>query len=269
MKKKINIIMILLFMISVVASAQNKSSTITLTSGTLPDGVHAYYHEILKESLEQNGYTLDLKVINVPQTRAESMLDSGGISIYWFIKTAERDARWVPVNCGLTNGLIGQRVLFIPKGKQQLYSQVRTLNDFRNLKLTAGFGKNWYDVKVWEVNNLSARTVDGDWHVLYTMVAQGNRQIDYFSRGFNEIIAESKQHPELDIEKHILLTYDRDFIFYMNKKDGTLYKNIIEQSLLKAKESGLVDRIICRYFAENFKVLMYDSRIKIKLRSPD
>jgi hypothetical protein len=265
--KNILVMMLVVIFLPTLTWATNEK--IVLTSGTLPDGGHAYYHELLRESLKLIGYDLDLKVAELPQKRAEGLLDKNALSIYWFLPTKERDNRgWVKIRFGLTNGLIGQRVLFIPKGKQNLYNEVRNLDDFRNLGLRGAFGVNWFDVKVWKQNALNYETVDGDWHVIYGMLAAGNRKIDYFSRGVIEIIAESKLYPELEIEKNLMFVYDRDFFFYMNKTDGARYKDIIKKALIKAKSTGLMDKLLRKHFLESIDQIGYKKRLKIKLQKP-
>lgn len=265
--KSILVIMLVAVFLPALTWAANEK--IVLTSGTLRDGGHAYYHELLRSSLKLSGYDLDLKLEELPQKRAEGLLDKNALSIYWFLPTKERDNRgWVKIRFGLTNGLIGQRVLFIPKGKQNLYDEVRNLDDFRNLGLCGAFGVNWFDVKVWKHNALKYETVDGDWHVIYGMLAAGNRKIDYFSRGVNEIIAEAKLHPELEIEKRLLLVYEHDFFFYMDKTDGARYKDIIEKALIKAKSTGLMDKLLRKYFLESIDQIGYKKRLKIKLQKP-
>jgi hypothetical protein len=260
------IIIVAVFLPTLTWAANEK---IVLTSGTLPAGGHVYYHELLRKALKLNGYDLDLKVDELPQKRAEGLLDKNALSIYWFLPTKERDNRgWVKIGIGLTNGLIAQRVLFIPKGKQTLYNKVRTLGDFRKLGMCGAFGVNWFDVKVWKHNALKYETVDGDWHVIYGMLAAGNRKIDYFSRGANEIIEEAKLHPELEIEKNLIFVYDHDFFFYMDKTDGARYKDIIEKALIKAKSTGLMDTLLRKYFLESLDQIGYKNRLRIKLQKP-
>jgi hypothetical protein len=253
--------------IAVGAVAQGKER-IVIRIATVDDAPYAFYHELLSTALKEAGYDAEVvPSVPVPQKRALYMLDNDEISLHWMVASAERDAAYVPVNVGLTNGLIGNRILFIPQGAQAIYDKVRTLDDFRNLGKVGGFGKNWFDVNVWKANNLKYYEVDGDWTVIYNMVAVGGRGIDYFSRGMNEIVAESKAHGNLEIEKNLVLVYDRDFKFYLGKS-GAAYKDVIETALKKAKASGLIDRLIRKHWAADFTALNFDKRIKIILKTP-
>ena len=84
-------------------------------------------------------------------------------------------------------------------------------------------------------------------------------------------MTESKQYPDLDIEKKLVLIYDRDFRYYLSKTGknaGVKYKAILDQALKKAKESGLIDKKVREYWADDFNALNYDSRLKLHLKTP-
>lgn len=186
------------------------------------------------------------------------------------IETRERNEKYIPIKVGLTNGLIGKRVLFIKKDNQDAFDNVKNLDDFRKLNLVAGMGESWYDVKVWKENNLNYKTQSGNWKVIFKMISKGVRY-DYFPRGINEILVEAKNYPYLGIEKNLVFIYDRDYIFYLSKEGknaGIKYKDIIEKSLLKAKKSGLLEKLIQKYWKDDFEKLNYDERIKLHLKTP-
>lgn len=242
---------------------------ITLRVAAYEDNSHHYYHELLINSLEAVDCqtTLVIPAAHLPQKRAVKMLENGELSLLWLIQTADRDKRYMPVNVGLTNGLIGHRILLIPKNQQVIYSAVRSLEDFRALNKTGGFGKDWFDIKVWEANHLKYAVHDGEWRRLYKMIAAGNRGIDYFSRGFTEVLAEAKRHPYLDIEQRLVLIYHRDFVFYLGQS-ARRHKDIIEKALARSKETGLMDRLIRRHWGSDFQGLKFDQRVKINLKTP-
>ncbi len=187
------------------------------------DGTHVYYHDLLQQSLEASGIDIEIKstqslptIGHVPQKRAVSMLQNDQLSILWRMQSRERDKHYTPVEVGITNNLIGHRILLIPRGKQPVYDKINNLEDLRNAGLVGGFGINWFDARVWKKNKLKYQEVDGEWRHIYPMVASKNRGIDYFSRGFNEIMLEIKLRPDLEIEKRLMLIYDRDFRFYLS-----------------------------------------------------
>ncbi|MGY5451260.1 hypothetical protein ACVFI8_10015 [Agarivorans sp. MS3-6] len=246
------------------------AATVELHLPVYSDDSHIYYHELLEQALLDAGHQPQIILSsNLPQKRAESMLRNGQLSLVWLLATEERnqDPAFTPIKIGLTNGLIGHRLLLVPKSDVDSYRFVSNLDDFKALDKTGGFGKNWFDVAVWQHNQLATVEVDGEWRRLYKMVANKKRGIDYFSRGFTEIINESLQHPYLAIEPYLLLNYQRDFQFYVSSKDPTLAP-ILEQALEKAVDSGLMDKMIEEFWREDFDLLNYRKRVVIPLATP-
>lgn len=250
-----------------VAFAENINLTLASFGG------YEYFHALLKESLEAQGHKVTITKLS-PDYEQKRVLDMLGkddtISLHWIVQTPERDSTYVPVEVGITDGLIGKRILFIGKGKQSEFDGVKSIDDFKKLGKIGAFGKGWFDVKVWQINDLKVVEKDGSWDPeIYNMLAAGNRGIDYFSRGAHEIVVESPKHPELDIEKNIVLIYDRDMRYYLSKSNAQ-YKPIIETALKKAKENGLMDKLIRKYFSEVFdkSKVNLDGRTKIKMNMP-
>ncbi|MFO6424833.1 hypothetical protein [Motilimonas sp. KMU-193] len=232
------------------------------------DDSHEYYHEVLVRSLAAQG--IEVTVItpysHVPQKRSVRLLESEMLSMFWMIETPERDKQFTKVNVGLTNGLIGKRILLVPKQDRRRYSNVKNLADFKALGTIGGFGANWFDIQVWQANDLPYVVRDGEWRALYSMLSTSGG-INYFSRGVNEIIAEQRQYPYLAIEPHLLFIYQRDFVFYLNKQTAHL-KPILETALQEAKASGLLDQIIDEYWGEHFRQLNLEQRLKLPLITP-
>ncbi len=249
------------------------SETIELSVPAYSDGTHVYFHDLLKQSLEANGHKVTLKSSfkiqkTLPQKRAVYMFENDSLSIMWLLQSKERDKKYASAEVGITDNLIGHRILLIPRGKQHLYNAVNNLDDFRKTGLAGGFDESWFDVEVWNANNLKIYELDGAKRLIYRMVAEKNRGVDYFSRGFNEIITDAAAHPDLDIEKRLMLIYDRDFLFYLSPST-VKYKKILEDSLGKAKSSGLMNKLIRRHWAKAFTQLNFDKRVKIYLKTPE
>lgn len=245
--------------------AQN---SVNLRLVSFNDGKHLFYHELLTESLGAIGVRVNIQSVpDVPQPRIDAMLEAGELSLHWYLPNAERNRKYLPVPVGLTNGLIGHRVLFIRRGTQADFANVRTLDQFRALNKVGGFGKGWFDVRVWEANNLRFYEQEGDWKVLYRMVEAGNRGVDYFSRGINEIVAEAPQYPNLDVEQNLMLVYDRDFQFFVAPGNQQLVQ-LLNRALTQARQNGLIDRLVRKHYAEVFSRYNFDRRVKINLQTP-
>lgn len=244
------------------------AADVTLKLASLPNGNHKYYHRLLEESLKATGNNVKITVEdNLPQPRIVSYLDDGNLTLHWMLQTKERDAKYVAVDHKLTQGLIGQRVMLVPKGDEAAYSKVKTLDDFKATGKVAGLGKGWFDVGVWNESGLKVTEQGGEWKLLYSMIASKSRGIDYFPRGANEIVAEAKENPNLGIEQHLLLVYPRDFVFYLSKPNAAL-KPVIEAALKQAEKSGLQKKLIDEYFGPSIASLGMDKRTKILLKNP-
>lgn len=232
---------------------------------------HPFFHDLLFEAISEYGYNPFIIPVTAPQQRVKRSLDAGLISLFWLVASDERDKKYIPIEVGLTDGFIGKRILFITKGEQHRYNNVETLDDFRKLNLVGGMGKGWFDVKVWKANGLKYEEKDGNWKAIFKMLPHG-RKYNYFSRGANEILLESRQYPDLEIEKRLMLVYDRDFKFYLarsGKNAVTQYEDILNKALKKARESGLIEKLVKKYWASDFETLNIENRVKIKLQTPE
>ena len=87
---------------------------------------------------------------------------------------------------------------------------------------------------------------------------KSNRGIDYFSRGVNKILGEIKalslsQHQkEFDDQ-----FYNQGFRFYLSKS-AAKYKGVMEASVNKAKNSGLMEKLTRKYRGDTFAALNFD-----------
>ena len=66
----------------------------------------------------------------------------------------------------------------------------------------------------------------------------------------------------------MLLIYERDFWFYVTESYSEI-QPVLEEALINAKETGLMDKLIRKHWAGDFEKLNYDQRIKIHLKTPN
>jgi len=263
-QSKITLYCLLLFISSTVFS-----ETIELKLGLVRSGGQQYFVELLKQSLEAKGHDVSINIIgSLPQKRIIRMLEDNELSLTWLLQSKERDKRYIPLELGITNGLIGNRVLLIPKGQNSVYAKVQNLEQFRALDKVGVFGSGWFDVDIWKFNQLKFIAKKRGWQKkVYNQIAEGSRGVDYFSRGVFEIVDEAKGHPYLDIEPHLLLIYDRDFRFYLSQS-ASHYKGLLVEALTEAKQNGLMTRLIREQWAESFNALNLEDRVQILLKTP-
>jgi len=244
------------------------SADVSLKLATLANGNHKFYHRLLEDSLKAAGHTVKITTEdNLPQPRMMVYLESGDLTLHWLLQTKERDAKFVAVDHKVTQGLIGQRVMLIPKGEEGVYAKVKTLVDLKATGKVAGLGQGWFDVQVWKESGLPVSEQGGDWKQIYPMLAAKDRGIDYFPRGANEIASEAEDHPRLAIEPNLLLVYPRDSVFYLSKPHAAL-KPVIEAALKQAEKSGLQKKLIDEYLGPSISSLNLNKRVRIHLKNP-
>ncbi|MAC46644.1 MAG: hypothetical protein CMI12_07300 [Oceanospirillum sp.] len=226
---------------------------------------HLFFHTLLYRALLDAGHQPKLVVHKIPHLRANQLLETGDLSLLWLVESQARNQHFVPVEIGLTDGLIGQRVLLIRPEDQEWFSRIQTLEDLRQRNIHTALGKRWFDVKVWQQNQLPFVTVDGNWRTMFTLLKRA--RVDYLSRSVIEVIQESREHPTLSIENSLLLVYNRDYRFYLSHKDKH-YKPLLEEVLLKAKESGLLKQLVQQYWANDFRLLKLEQRKILELETP-
>ncbi|QJB56487.1 hypothetical protein [Pseudodesulfovibrio sp. zrk46] len=232
------------------------------------NGQHEYFFNILTTALKMDGHEVEIeKFPNLPHLRERSMFDRGQINVLWLISSEERDNKYLSTHVPLTNGLIGHRIMLVNRNQLNTFSRIKSAQQLRTLKLTAGLGTQWFDADIWKFNDLPVLEL-ANWRLFYGMLERGDRGVDYFPRGFTEILEEADSYRQLAIEPHLMFVYDRDFVFYVTPSEPNLAE-FITSALTKAKDSGLMDRLIKKHWARTFEVIKPESRTIIRLSTPD
>lgn len=236
------------------------SSAVQLALPTMQDGNHLYYHDLLGRAFAAASLPVGIRPLPLqPQGRLLSMLGSGEASIYWLLRTEERDRAYVPIEFPTTKGLIGQRILFIRPGEQHRFDNVQTLDDFRALGMVGGMGRGWLEAKLWRDNGLNVHEQPGNWRALFRMLIAGNRDIDYICRGATEIVAEAHAHPELAVERRLVLAHQREMGLYLSPIAAGLAPHLT-RGLEILRDNGEHDALIQRYFGAALQTLDMPNR---------
>jgi ABC-type amino acid transport substrate-binding protein len=166
------------------------------------------------------------------------------INIAWSSTSEEMESRFLPIRIPLRKGILGYRIALIAQDKQALIDQVKTIEDFKKLKIGQGLG--WKDVQLYEANG--NQVTQSKYGNLFRMTAY--KRFDLFPRGINEVFSEYEQHskenPTLAIEKNLLIYYPWPYYFFFNKNDAALKKRI-ELGLRKMIKDGSFDAIFIKY----------------------
>jgi hypothetical protein len=240
---------------------------------SVPSDGHAnYFVRLLEQSLQLIHQPCRVHYVkDVPARRMWSMLNQGDINLIYGMRTKEKDGnpQVVPVRHGLTNGLIGQRVLLIRRADVGVFARVQSVDDLKHTGLIAGFGAGWGDAKVWRAARLPLYEHSAPWETIYAMVAAGNRHVDYLPRGVIEVAEETRRHPELVVEHNLLIDYPVDFGFYLSASAAS-YRPIIERALREAEATGLKARLLDEAFGADIKALDLNRRLRLHLSAtPD
>jgi len=253
---------------SVYASTPSVAAApLKLRIAVISDGHSRYFIRLLEESLKLIHQPYQIKYMtDIPARRMWWMLERGEINLIYGMQSKEkRSSKYlVQVRNALTNGLIGQRVLLIRPSDDNVFAHVQSVDDLKRTELIAGLGAGWGDVKVWRTAGLPLYEHVAPWRTIYAMVAAGNRRVDYLPRAVIEAVSESRSHPELVVEPHLLLEYRADFSFYLGASAAS-YRPVIERALSEAEASGLKARLIDQEFGDDLTALGLDRRLRLHL----
>lgn len=209
-----------------------------------------YTSALLTHLLGKYGYaSRTVYAGNIPTTRLEIMMEDGDLSAFILGETASRNRKLVPLRYPMTGGLMGKRILFIPAGTQGDFEGVKDLQSFRALGKIAGMGASWGDVAIWQANSLPVYLQQGDWKLLFRMLAEKRPGIDYLPRGAQEILLEVQDNPRLEVEANLVLQYEKDHILYVSPKDRRLVR-ILSEVLPRAFQEKIIEGFAREYYKD-------------------
>jgi hypothetical protein len=203
----------------------------------------------------------------ITQARNVAMLKSGDLTVGWFGTSRELEATLLPVRLPLMRGLLGHRICIIPKGTQDRFSSIQTLEDF--LGKLIGQGADWPDVRILEGAGFTVKTAS--YSSLFRMTAAG--RFDCFLRGVTEAHAEVANRPEgseLAVESDLMIVYPYAAMFFVSPNHPEV-ATAIEQGLRTAYD----DDSFMTYFnnhptiREVFSNAQLDTRHRFELPNPN
>lgn len=219
----------------------------------------------MDKTVETHG---DYKLVTsykMEQDRVVEELKSGDlVHVGNFAPTAAREKALIPIRIPVTQGLLGYRVCLIDKQNQANFDGIQTKQDWLNRGVSIGQGKGWPDTEILLKNDLPV-VQSTKYLPLFSMLKQG--RFDCFSRSVSEVMPELENHPELAIEKNILLVYRLPTFFFVSPKQPALATRI-EKGLQKAYDDGSVAKIIREHYDPVFEKLGFDQRVQILLDNP-
>lgn len=232
-----------------------------------------YYHELLDAAMKTTEpafgpYRVERETAPMSSARLNSEAIRGVlINVLWSdVGHPEVDEGMIPIPVPADRGVHGYRVLLIRKERQPDFDGVHTLADLRNF--IVGQGENWGDIKIFRDNDLRVRTAP-KYELLFTMLDAG--RFDYFSRSVLEAPVEidtfGREHPELVIERGLLLHYRFPVMFYVSKRFPELAGRL-QAGLEAMVASGSLQQLFELHFGSALARLDLSSRRVIELTNP-
>jgi hypothetical protein len=263
-------IMVCWLIIITVVQTPCRAEVVELTLPRLSGQRHLYFVGLLEAVLQHAGHTPKITLIGeLPQNRVWIDTESGKLTLFWSLPSADRDARFIPIGHDLTGGMMGMRLILTRPSNLAVFAAVRTLKDLRATKQVVGLGKGWVDVAIWQKNALPSHIKTANWTEMFKMVADGRFGIDYLSRSVLEISEEFEQNKAgLAIEPNLMLVYNLDMKFYLSRHSARL-QPLLERAFNDAARSGLIDEFSKRYYKKLFLSLSLNTRHIIFLQLPD
>ena len=225
---------------------------------------------VLQRTEKTDGpFSLRQNKINMTQSRFAVELQRGtknAPNVIWSNPTEELENILLPIRIPIRKGITGYRIFLIHRKDKKKFSDVKTVNELRNL--IVGQGHDWDDVKVFRHNKFNVET-GTNYESLFKMLIQG--RFDFFSRSINEISFEYEtrrnMYPDLHIEENILLYYPWPKYFFVNKKDHKLADRLSRGFNIMI-EDGSYDKWFKKYHQKSVSDANLKGRRLFKIENP-
>ncbi|MFZ4528046.1 MAG: amino acid ABC transporter substrate-binding protein [Undibacterium curvum] len=228
--------------------------------------------EVLINALEKTRYRFgdyicQPSAIAMPKKRylMELAQKERRVNIVWSPSTEALEQEFTPIRIPLRKGLLGYRVLMIRKDQQAKFDRIQNLADLTGLKFGQGVG--WVDNQIYDFHHIPV--VQAQYGQLFKMLEA--QRFDAFPRGIGEILGEMElnrhDHPDLTIEKNLLLYYPFPYYFFFNHQDKELRERITTGLNIMQKD-GSLDAIFLKYHKAAIEGLNLKNRRLIRLDNP-
>jgi hypothetical protein len=239
------------------------------------DTRYDHYWQLLMQALavtEPDFGPFALRQATLPMTELRAMDEletgKGTITVLVHGNVADYEQRLLPIRFPLDKGLLGYRVFLIRGELQSKLDLVGSLNDLR--RYTIGQGSDWGDVTILRQAGLTV--VEGtSYGGLFSMLEAGRFQL--FSRSVvevgEELAREKPDHPELAIERHLMLYYPLTRYFYVTRSPaGEALARRISEGLERMLRNGRFDRMFEDFKSPFERQIGFRNRLLIRVANP-
>jgi hypothetical protein len=239
------------------------------------DTRYDYYWELLAQALkitepDFGPYALRQAAQPMSERRALEELKSGSgkLSVLVHGNVADYEQDLLPIRFPLDKGLLGYRVFLIVSGTQPQLDHVNSLDELRGH--TIGQGQGWGDVTILRHAGLTV-VEGGTYEGLFGMLAAG--RFELFSRGVvevgEELEREKAEHPEIALERHLLLHYPLARYFYVTRSPaGEALARRITEGLERMSRNGSFERMFQSFKAPFEQQVGLRNRLLIEIDNP-
>ncbi|WP_198673685.1 hypothetical protein [Algibacillus agarilyticus] len=195
---------------------------------------------VVKEALKRgNRYAVEFPyddLQHVPTSRENEDLASGRLHVIWGMSSLELEEKFQAVYIPIYRGLLGMRVAIVKKENRNMFSNVKTLDDFK--QFSAGQGTTWPDTKILEANGIPV-IKELKYFNLFPMLEGG--RFDYFPRGahepWGEIVREAKYN--LTVDPYLLVRYRAPTYLFVPKDRQDIARHLTQQLELMVSDGTL------------------------------
>ncbi len=222
---------------------------------------------LLRTALERSGYkfTLDPASELLGQNRVIKEIETGsGINVNWSMTNIDRENRLLPLRTPIFKGLFGWRLMFTTQKQLPYLSQVKTLEDLKNIIFIQG--EHWPDTFILRDNDLTVATAQ-DFESLFVMLDKGRGQL--FPRSLLEIESEKNLYEkkiDLVVLPQLMLKYQSPIYFFFNKDNPEIAK-AVNEGLKIMRKSGEFDELFFKYNGDFIKNAHLHDKIIIELKN--
>jgi hypothetical protein len=239
------------------------------------DTRYDHYWQLLAQALaitEPDFGPFALRQATFPMTESRAMEEietgKGTLSVLVHGNVADYEQRLLPIRFPLDKGLLGYRVFLIRGEMQSKLELVGGLEDLRRYSI--GQGREWGDVTILRQAGLTV--VEGNsYKGLFSMLAAGRFQL--FSRSVvevgEELTRERPAHPELVVERHLMLFYPLTRYFYVTRSAaGGALAGRISEGLERMLKNGQFDRMFEDFKSPFERQIGFRNRLLIRVANP-
>jgi hypothetical protein len=239
------------------------------------DTRYDYYWQLLVQAMtvtepEFGPFMLRQAALPMTEPRALNELETGRGSITVLVhgNVADYERRLLPIRFPLDKGLLGYRVFLIRGEMQSKLDLVAGLGDLRRYSI--GQGRDWGDVTI--LRQAGFTVVEGtSYEGLFSMLAAG--RFELFSRSVTEVdeelSREKPKHPEVAMERHLMLFYPLTRYFYVTRSSaGEELARRISAGLGRLLKIGLFDRMFDEFKEPFERHIGFRNRLLMRIGNP-